>query len=356
MKRRFFAVVLALILAFGLCACSGTDSNNSEANTATKSFTDSCGRVVEVPEDIQRIVVSGTLAQIFVFSLAPDRMCSIATDWSDDAAEYIDGKYLDLTVTGQMYGGTTDINVEELAKLEPQLIVDVGESKDNMTETLDELTEQTGVPCVHIDASLSTMDEAYTMLGDLLGMEEEAAERAEYCREKYDRAVEIMEKVGEENKKTVLYCLGDIGCNVICKGTYHSEVIDMVSDNLAEAESPTSKGTGNEVSIEQINSWNPEYIFFAPNSMYEYVEGDSLWENLTAIKNKNYYEVPYGLYNWMGFPPSVQRYLGMMWMEKVLYPEYCDYDLYEETCEFYELFFHCELTQEQYDSLMANSL
>lgn len=355
MKHRIFALILVITLALGLCACSGESSNRTTESVATKTFTDSCGRTVEVPEDITRVVASGQLAQIFVFSLAPEKMCAIASEWSEDAADYIDEKYYNLPEIGQMYGGSTDINVEELAKLAPQIVIDVGESKENMTEALDELTEQVGIPCVHIDAALSTMDEAYTMLGDLLGMEDEAEERAEYCREKYDRAIEIMEKVGEENKKTVLYCLGDIGCNVICKGTYHSEVIDLVSDNLAVADAPTSKGTGNEVSIEQINKWNPEYIFFAPDTMYEYVEGDPLWENLTAIKNKNYYEVPYEIYNWMGFPPSVQRYMGMMWMEQILYPEYCDYDMYEETLEFYELFFHCSITRAQYDAFMKNS-
>ena len=58
----------------------------------------------------------------------------------------------------------------------------------------------------------------------------------------------------------------------------------------------------------------------------------------------------------MGFPPSVQRFLGMSWMTSVLYPEQADYDLYEEVREFYSLFFHCELTQTQYEALVANSV
>ena len=62
-----------------------------------------------------------------------------------------------------------------------------------------------------------------------------------------------------------------------------------------------------------------------------------------------------GPYNWMGFPPSVQRYLGMLWMAKLLYPDAADYDLQAEVTEYFDLFYHCALTGEQYEALMANS-
>lgn len=44
-----------------------------------------------------------------------------------------------------------------------------------------------------------------------------------------------------------------------------------------------------------------------------------------------------------------------MWMEKVLYPEAADYDLYEEVKTYFDLFYHCELTQELYQQLTANA-
>ena len=68
-------------------------------------------------------------------------------------------------------------------------------------------------------------------------------------------------------------------------------------------------------------------ILFAPGSVYATVGEDPAWQGVNAIKNGTYYEVPIGPYNWMGFPPSVQRMLGMMWMAKLLYPETADYDL-----------------------------
>ena len=46
--------------------------------------------------------------------------------------------------------------------------------------------------------------------------------------------------------------------------------------------------------------------------------------------------------------------LGSMTAE--LYPEYCDYDAKAEILEFYELFYHCQLTEQQYSDLTASAL
>ena len=66
--------------------------------------------------------------------------------------------------------------------------------------------------------------------------------------------------------------------------------------------------------------------------------------------------MPFGPYNWIGQPPAVQRLLGMMWLGKLLYPQAADYDLYDEVAQYYQLFYHCDLTREQYDALMAKAI
>ena len=57
----------------------------------------------------------------------------------------------------------------------------------------------------------------------------------------------------------------------------------------------------------------------------------------------------------MGSPPSVQRYLGLIWLTAALYPEYCDYDVKTEITEYYELFYGCTLTEAQYAALTAHA-
>ena len=353
--QRLLALLLALVMTLTLAACGAQSAPVEDENTApeTRVFTDSVGREVTVPVQIDRIAVSGPMAQIVLFALCPDKLVGISNAWDESAAQYLDTEYYNLPLLGQLYGGKGELNLETLLESGAQVVIDVGEAKGSIVEDLDALQEQTTIPFVHIDAALATMDETYTLLGDLLGMPDEAKALADYCRSTYDRALTIADSVEKAN---LLYVTGDAGLNVIAQGSYHAEVIDLLSNNLAVVDDPSSKGTGNEVDMEQILNWNPDVILFAPDSVYDTMAGDAAWQGVTAIQNGAYYEVPMGPYNWMGFPPSVQRLLGMLWMAKVLYPEAADYDLYTEAAQYFKLFYHCDLTREQYDALVANSL
>lgn len=324
-----------------------------EPAATTVQFTDSVGRTVEVPANITKVAVSGPLAQIVLFALCPDKLVGVASKWDATAEQYLATEYYNLPELGQLYGGKGELNLETLLASGAEVVIDVGEPKDTIVEDLNGLQEQTGIPFVHITATTATMADAYTKLGELLNMPEEAKVLADYCTKVYERTTEIANSVEKVN---LLYCLGDAGLNVIAQGSYHAEVIDLLANNLAVVDTPSSKGSGNEVDMEQILLWNPDVILFAPGSVYSSVGSDPAWQQVTAIKNGAYYEVPMGPYNWMGFPPSVQRYLGMMWMAQLLYPDTAQYDLYTEVKDYFNLFYHSDLSQEQYDALVANSI
>ncbi|SCJ12194.1 ferrichrome/ferrioxamine B periplasmic transporter [uncultured Roseburia sp.] len=344
-----------LISTLGGCA-GGSDINNNKETAKTRIFTDSLGREVEVPEEITSVVSSGNLAQIMLFAAAPDSLMGISGSWSDDAEEYIDRKYLELPDVGALFVGH-DLNYEEITKLNPQIIIDVGEVKDSLKEDLDEITDKTGIPAVHISVSIESMGDAFRTLGDLLNQEEQGEKLAEYCEEAYQLTEDTMKIVTENGeKKSLLYCTGENGLNVIAKNSYQSQIIDLVSDNLAVLKNPSAKGTGNEVDMEMLMNWDPEIIIFAPDGYYEYVKEDTVWHSLKAVNADTYYEVPNGPYNWMGSPPSSNRVLGMLWMTKLLYPKEADFDLKEKVKEYYKLFYHCELTDEQYQHLTERSI
>ena len=343
-KWTTLALTLLLIAALSLTVC---------AQSAGRVFTDSTGREVTVDQEISKIAVTGPLGQIVVFAIAPDMYVGIPNAWNDAAREFLDEQYVNLPVMGQLYGGKGELNLEELLKAAPQVVIDIGEPKSSIAEDMDTLTEQTGIPFVHISAYIDRMDETYAMLGELLGREEEARVLSETCTRIYNRAVEMMEHLEKAN---LLYVTGENGLNVLANGGYHSGVIDMMANNVAVVENVSSKGTGNEVDMEQILNWNPDVIVFSENSIYDTVSEDPVWQNVSAIANNRYYEVPFGPYNWIGQPPAVQRLLGMMWLGKLLYPEAATYDLYDEVAQYYQLFYHCDLTREQYDALMAKAI
>lgn len=350
--KKWLAMLLAVVMVLSLAAC-GTQSNPQTDDT-TRVFTDSVGREVEVPAQIDKVALSGPMAQIVLFALCPDKLVGVSNAWSTEAEQYLDEKYFTMPEIGQLYGGKGELNPETLLQSGAQIVIDVGEPKGSIAEDLDALQEQTGIPFVHITATTETTGDAYRMLGDLLNMKDEAETLAAYCEKVYDRTVSI---AGSAEKANVLYVTGDMGQNVIAAGSYHAEILDLLTNNLAVVDEPSSKGTGNEVSMEQILTWDPDVVIFAPESIYDTVADDAAWQSVTAIKNGAYYEVPFVPYNWMGFPPSVQRYLGMMWLSKVLYPDAtAEYDLFSDVQEYYKLFYHCDLTQAQYDALVANSL
>lgn len=361
MKRikTYWSRIIGIVLAAGLClgfmaGCG--DVQTYEDDGPTRIYRDSLGREVEIPENITRVIPSGTLAQIFLYAVAPDSLIAISGAWSDDAEAYVDGKYLELPDVGQFFGAQ-DLNYEEIAKMNPQIIVDVGERKDTLEEDLQTITEKTGIPAVHIDAELETLDETFLALGELLGQEEQGAALAEYCASRYQKALEVMAKVDEDGaRKSLLYCTGENGLNVVARNSYHSAIIDLLSDNKAVLKNPSSKGSGNETDMEQLLNWDPEVIVFAPDSYYEYAADDRTWESLQAVKNGTFYEVPIGPYNWMGFPPSSNRVMGMVWLTQLLYPEYAQYDMEMETKTYYELFYHSELTTDQYEKLVEHSI
>jgi iron complex transport system substrate-binding protein len=43
-------------------------------------------------------------------------------------------------------------------------------------------------------------------------------------------------------------------------------------------------------------------------------------------------------------------------MAQLLYPDTAQYNLYGEVAEYFKLFYHSELTEDQYNAFMANSI
>ncbi len=341
--------LISLLLALTL----GLSCLTAFAESDTQVFVDSTGREVVLPAKIERIAVSGLLAQIVVFPVAPEKLVALASAWDAASSAYIATEYYDLPVLGHLYGGKAELNLEELLMAAPDVVIDVGETKGDVAGDLDALTQQTGIPFIHIAAGTDNMAEVYRTLGKLLGKEEQGEKLAVYYDGILQRTRDIAAQVEKVN---LLYITGEEGHNVIAKGSYHSEVIDLLSNNLAVVDNPSSKGFGNEVGMEQILLWNPDYIIFSTESIYDDVADKPEWQTITAIQNGCYYKTPEGPYNWMSFPPSVQRLLGMMWMAKILYPETAAYDLYEEVNAYFNLFYHCELTREQYDALVQDAV
>ena len=370
-NKKIILILFSLLFAFSLTLSGCGDSDSAaEGNTTTAAeestastdaelatemttFTDDCGRTIEVPDEIKTVIASGNLAQIILYAIAPDKLIAINGSWTEEAKGYLPDEFLNLPEVGSFFGNH-DLNYEEIAKMSPDIIIDVGEDKPSMKSDLEDITTKTGIPAVHITANYDDMDVSFEKLGKLLDKEDKAKQLSEFCVKTMDEATKTMDKVKE--KKTIMYCTMEDGLNVLARNSYHSQIIDWIGDNVAVLDDPSSQGTGNEVNLEQMMIWDPEVIIFAPGSYYDYVADDPAWQTLDAIKNNHYYEVPSGPYSWMGSPPSCNRLIGILWMAKLLYPEQADYDLMEYTKEFYRLFYNYELSNKEYKALVTESI
>lgn len=358
MKKLFTLLVSLCIILSMLTGCGVADASDpTQLLPQTREFTDSTNRTVTVPYEITRIAISGPLSQVYILPLAGDMLVGVSNAYAEDAAAYLPSYIFEKTEIGQLYGGKGEMDLEALLAAAPDVVIDIGEPKGSVAEDLDALTAQTGIPFVHISATVQTAPNAYRTLGELLGREEKAEELAQWCENTYSMMEAMMAKVDAAGeRKSLLYCLGDKGVNVIAQGSFHAETVNMMGNNLAVVEDVVSSGAGNEVDLEQILLWNPDIIIFAPDSCYDTIAEEAQWQTVDAVANGNYYETPYGPYGWLSSPPSVQRYLGMLWLGELLYPEYTEYDLQEVITEYYKLFYGCDLTDEMYHALMENAM
>ena len=357
------AALLCLSVAFAFTGCSSSDGASSASSSATEAassetreFTDDLGRTVELPAQIDRIAPSGSTANQVLLTMAPDKMVGLATDPSEAELKYYGDELADLPVFGSAFGGKGDINREALAAADPQVIIDTGEAKDGLTEDMDTLQEQLGIPVVFVECAIDDYGAAYETLGELLGMEDRGNELAEYCRNAYSEVEEVMASIPEEERANVLYILGEDGTNVLGRGTFQAQVVDMCADNLAVMDNPSNQGQGSETSLEQIALWNPDTIIFAYGSIYDTVADDPAWDGIAAIDNGSYYEAPGTPYNWLNYPPTVNQVMGMQWLPRLLYPDKFDDSIADVTKSYYQTFYGYELSDEECNELIANAV
>lgn len=359
--RRILALACTLVLALGmagaLAACGGSSQSGQQSGQAqTKEFTDSAGRTVEVPTNIDKIAPSGHTANQVLFTVAPEKMAGLSQKLSDDQLKYFDKSLADLPVFGAAFGAKGDMNKEAVAASGAQIVIDTGEYKDGLKEDLDNLQDQLGIPVVFIETPLDDWGSAYRKLGDLLGMQDRCETLAAYCDSAYKEVNDAVSKVPADKRVRVAYLLGDSGLNAIAKGSYQGTVIDLIADNVVEVEKASGSGAGNEISLEQIGVWNPDLIVFGANSIYSTVGSDAAWSGISAIAHKNYYEVPSTPWTWLNNPPTVNQVLGMQWFARLCYPDQFSDDLQNVVTDYYKTFYNYDLTQDEYNQLVEKAV
>lgn len=315
------------------------------ASVSAVPFTDSLGRTVELPDRIERIVPSGNLAQMVLYSLAPERIAGWSSKLSVSAEEYFIQDTVTLPVFGTFYGKKANLNKEALMAAFPDVVIDMGEikgSREAMINDLDKLSGDIMIPVIFIEAYLDNTPDVYRTTGKLLGLEDRAEELAVFAEEAIGMAAEARERITDP--VTVYYSTSPDGLEAIAEGNFHGEVIEKIgAKNIV----PSSFGeSGGSVSMEQLYIWNPEVILFQEEEAYRHAMESPEWQVLDAVAEGNVYLIPSEPYSFIDAPPATNRIIGIYWLGNLLYPELYPVDVVQKTIEYYSLYYSYDLTEE----------
>lgn len=377
-KRSLAIVMMAACLAMALtllAGCSGTDKAATESpdNNATqtetvdlmadRTITDDAGREVTIPGvgALQKIYYTGAPGQIFCFTLAPELAAGTTMEFSDAELAYLPEGTGDLPYLGTLSGGK-ELNPEAIMAEGVQVIFSVttGKPGDSDASSADDLQSQTGIPVVVLDGTLDATPTTYRTLGALLGKEDQAEKLASYCETAFDKVDAAVATVPEDQRVRLYYAEGSEGLQTEPKGSTHSLAFDRAgADNVAQ-DVEAQKGKGmSPVSLEQVLAWNPQVIIawddVVRGGADELIRTDTNWSTIDAVKGGKVYTMPNVPFSWCDRPPSVNRILGIQWIANTLYPEAYDVDMVEVTKEFYSLFYHADVTDEQAREILGNS-
>ena len=356
MKKKFRIIPLLLVLMLTVTMITGCGGNKASGEREIK---DMAGRTVSIPaaEKIEKVYAGGSTAGIYVYTLAPDKLLGWSFPLNDVEKSMILEKYHDLPA----FGMAENVNYETVIKAGPQICINVGTIGEAFTDECDKLQENLGIPVVGVDGDLLKSSEAYKFMGEVLGMEDEAAKLSTYI----DNTFAQLDKmdVKDNEKVSVYYGNGENYLDTAPKGSPHAQILDLVkANNVSDLE--LGEGGRVQVSTEQVLAWDPDVVLLngepkanltGPVAAKKFMK-DAKYKTLKAVKAEKVYGTPNAPFSWIDRPPATNRIVGLKWLSAKLYPDKVDFDLDKEVKEFFKLFYHKELTDKQLTKLYNSEI
>ncbi|HWQ72303.1 MAG TPA: ABC transporter substrate-binding protein [Desulfitobacteriaceae bacterium] len=368
------AKIVSLLLVFSLLlavitGCSGSQSAGGSVESAEKvkvdpngthSITDQAGNQVELPNTIERVVITSLwpLPSVYVlFQGSAAKLVGIHPA-SQSAAKYSllprVAPEIANVESGFMKGN--EVNVEELLKLDPDVVF---YSASNTAEK--EIYNKAGIPAVGFSTSIKqfntieTINSWVELLGEIFNDKDKASGITEYGRQVEAQIQERLKGIKEEDKPRVLilYKYSDTqfqtsGSNFF--GQYWCDATGAV--NVASG----LKGMA-DINMEQVYAWNPDIIYitnfssYMPEDLYNNraLAGHD-WSGVKAVQEHKVYKYPLGMYRW--YPPSSDSPLSLWFQAQKNHPKlFGDIDLPQIVKDYYKKFYHVDLTDQEVEGI-----
>ncbi len=390
--KRLLALALALAMTGGLLAGCGQSGGNTESSAAgssqeqataaeaegstaaestaaetenaggqgaTREITDMAGRTVTVPTEIETVFSTDPTTAIFLYVVAPEKMLN----WNYELNDLEKSIILDEYETLPNFGMGDAINYEAVIAANPSIALYCSSTAtDSIVSTCDQLSQSLGIPVVAVDNDLKNSAEAFRFMGDLLGVEEHAEEMAVYAEELF-QDMAALQDIPEEERVRVYYGNGEDSLETAPNGSDHAQILDEVcAINVADLE--LGDGGRVQISAEHLLAWDPDVIVvngepkadISGGSAAQAILDDPTYASLKAVQEGQVYGTPNAPFSWIDRPPGPNRLIGMRWFSALLYSDYLECDVEEEVREFFDLFYHVELTDEELDNVLQGKV
>ncbi len=361
MKTQRKNIILTFLLIFLLAlsglagGCSNGQKTDQPADVSkpageTITVTDCMGRNVTIPAHPQRIAC-----------LCPESGHALALfGQGDKIVAAVGGMQRDLLLV-EMYPHVKDvpvpkssgaINIEELAKCNPDIVFVKGDTAHNQAEV--EKMNKSGIPFLVIEFNNMIEQQRYmTMIGEALGTPDPAQKYNQYYQQCIKRVTDKVADIPEKDRIRVYHSVNE-ATRTDTKGTLPADWLQAAGVKNVSVDQDLKLFDGKYyASLEQILLWDPEYILVNDPNAVGYIMNHEHWRSLQAVKNNQVLALPNGISRWGHFS-SLETPLAVMWTAQTLYPDkFTDIDMVAETKYFYKEFFRMDLTDETVQKILS---
>jgi iron complex transport system substrate-binding protein len=313
-------------------------------------FTDSAGRRVMVPDQVERIMPAGPASAVFVYALVPTKLIGWTEPLSRAQRALLPAKFVRLPVIGQLGGSNPTATAADVARLHPDLIIGYGLLSPPTVALADRIQRQTKVPYILLDDSIQLMPALLTEVGRIVGAGDHGLAVASYAY----HAIEAMRGQllisSATDRPLVYYGRGSDGLETGLPGS--PAISDVDQAGVINVAAGLGHSGLTRVTREQIFSWNPQIIVAQERSFYNALLRDPQWRGLAAVRSKRVYLAPADPFGWIDGPPGVNRAIGLYWLSNLFYPDLYQEDLRTNARDFYQLYYGVQLNDRQLEALV----
>lgn len=336
------------------------DQSGRPAKTsATKIITDHAGNQVEIPAQVNRVVVTDILplpSIITVFLGSGEKIVGMSPASMSAAKTGLLGElFPDILNAGTGFMNGSDINMEELMKLEPDVVFYNAGSKE-----MGEALSAAGFAAVAVSVnqwnydSIETYDQWIALLGEVFPEKGDTALRvSEYSQKVYDDIQSRVSGLKDEERKHILFLFNYSDTTMVTSGKkfFGQFWCDAVGGRNV-AEGVAAENSNAVINMEQVYEWDPDVIFITnftpvqPEDLFENAIGQDDWSPVKAVQEKNVFKLPLGTYR--SYTPSTDTPMTLLWMAKQVYPDlFADVDITAEVRKYYKEMYGVEINDQQ---------